>query len=203
MFDIDDQNTVVTTFVKTETWNYSTNDWEESVWTTYSVFRFGVYVDHTLDVKEDDFFANPSGYLAPHTIYVDPFMFSSGSKGKGGALMAGVKASKFGQLRYASKAGIAAYNKLKGTIKGTQVHHLIEQRFSKLFPELGNPNTWSSIVLTKAEHIKFTTLWRMEIGLSKWQRPLTTLNASRRDVIEAAKRIYKDYPEILQVIPKK
>jgi hypothetical protein len=58
-------------------------------------------------------------------------------------------------------------------------------------------------MLQKAGIMKFTTLWRREIGLKNWKTVITTTNASRLDVIEAAKRIYKGYPEILKHIPSK
>ena len=155
----------------------------------------------SLDVSEIDFFSNPSGYLQPPVILIDPFMATNPTKK--GPVTAGGRMSKFQSLRFASLAGVRAYSALKGMIAGAQAHHLIEQRFAKLFPELGSVSGWPAIVLTKTEHFKFTVKWRLEIGLKNWNSTITTANATREEVLQAARRIYKDYPEILKFLPLK
>lgn len=57
-----------------------------------------------------------------------------------------------------------------------------------------------SIVLTKEEHAAFTKAWRNEIGYINDSKSLRTDNAKQQHVIDAAKKIYKDYPEILKAL---
>ncbi|WP_299244094.1 DUF6443 domain-containing protein [uncultured Aquimarina sp.] len=101
---------------------------------------------------------------------------------------------------YASKYGIQAYGKLRKAITGTglQAHHLIEQRFANL---LGvKVSQMASIALTKAEHQIFTNAWRSEIGYEGSKAAITTLGATADDVYKAARKIYKNYPEILKAL---
>ena len=75
----------------------------------------------------------------------------------------------------------------KGEIRA---HHLIEQRFH---PQIGgNVKEWPSIVVTRAEHKAFTDAWKEAIPYRKGTR-----DATRQEVEDAARHIYKDYPEIL------
>lgn len=101
----------------------------------------------------------------------------------------------------ASKYGIGTYNSLTskvGNHSGLQVHHLIEKRFSKLFNvKEGN---MLSIVLTKEEHAAFTKAWRKAIPYKNSSKALRTDTAKPEDVINAAKEIYKNYPEILKAL---
>lgn len=57
-----------------------------------------------------------------------------------------------------------------------------------------------SVVLTKEQHQHFTSAWRNKIGYSNSKNPLRTNTAAKKDVINAARDIYKDYPEILKAI---
>lgn len=58
-----------------------------------------------------------------------------------------------------------------------------------------------SIVVTDAEHIKFTVAWRCAIGYSTDINALiNTRTALKPDIEVAAKQIYKDYPEILKAL---
>jgi hypothetical protein len=56
----------------------------------------------------------------------------------------------------------------------------------------------AAIVLTKAEHIKFTTMWRLEIGYRNSGRALNTATATAEQVKAVARKIYKEHPEILE-----
>lgn len=57
-----------------------------------------------------------------------------------------------------------------------------------------------SVVLTKKEHQVFTNKWRKLIGYSNSKAAIKTGNATREQIIEAAKEVYKDYPEFLKVL---
>lgn len=54
-----------------------------------------------------------------------------------------------------------------------------------------------SVVLTQAEHQVFTNAWRKEIGYVGSKSLINTANATKSMIENAARRIYKDYPEIL------
>lgn len=57
-----------------------------------------------------------------------------------------------------------------------------------------------SIVLSPKEHIKFTTLWRLEIGYQNERKLRTTFTVSEHDIIQVARKIYSDYPQILRAL---
>jgi hypothetical protein len=57
-----------------------------------------------------------------------------------------------------------------------------------------------SIVLTKEEHKSFTAAWREEIGYKGSLNSVNTETATKDQVLSAAKKIYKDYPELLKTI---
>jgi len=99
----------------------------------------------------------------------------------------------------ASKYGIKSYKELTKLIKGKglQAHHLIEQRFANI---LGvSPSSMKAIALTKAEHQVFTNAWRNSIGYSTSQG-VNTINATKSQVFDAAREIYKDYPQIIKAL---
>jgi hypothetical protein len=50
-----------------------------------------------------------------------------------------------------------------------------------------------SMVLTKTEHQVFTNKWRQLI-------PYGTKKTSKKESMNAARKVYKDYPEILDVL---
>ncbi len=57
----------------------------------------------------------------------------------------------------------------------------------------------ASIVVTPEEYAKFTKLWRSRIGYDGDVKvDVTTVNATVEKVIQAAKEVYKDYPEIIK-----
>lgn len=139
-----------------------------------------------------------------------------GVPGGVGAIRAGAKAAsnaskilKLGdELKSFEKAaefGVDSYNNLRknvlskyGTGSNLEVHHLIEQRFADL---LGvQKDDIPSVVLTKDEHRKFTNAWMGEIGRKGSNAKTTTTTATKEDVLNAAKKIYKDKPEILKLL---
>ncbi|PQJ15316.1 RHS repeat domain-containing protein, partial [Aureicoccus marinus] len=130
-------------------------------------------------------------------VYIGNIFFPAGG---GGAAAGAVGGRGISVLGYASKYGIKSYKELlkltKG--KGLQVHHLIEKRFASI---LGvSPGSMQSIALTKFEHQVFTNAWRAKIGYNGSNAAITTANATKADVINAAREIYKDYPTILKAL---
>ncbi|MCK4764789.1 MAG: hypothetical protein KAW12_21505, partial [Candidatus Aminicenantes bacterium] len=100
------------------------------------------------------------------------------------------------KLSRANEFGIKPYKALKKSLKSTglQAHHLIERRFAK---RLGiNPGDIPSIAVTKIEHQAFTNAWRKLIpyGISGTRR------ATKEKIMNVAREIYKDYPEILEAL---
>ena len=103
--------------------------------------------------------------------------------------------SGLGSLSRAGQYGIQPYNSLTKLLKGSglQAHHLLEQRFAGV---LGvSPRSMSSIALTPAEHQIFTNAWRQLIPYGSG-----TANATREQIMNAARIIYKDYPDILKAL---
>ena len=122
---------------------------------------------------------------------------------------AGIDALKLGDelssFSYAAGFGVDSYKNLKksveatyGTGSGLEVHHLIEKRFAKQMgmKEVDMP----SIVLTKDEHKQFTAAWNKAIGHRNTSNDINTETADYDIIIEKARTIYKDYPELLKVI---
>ena len=102
--------------------------------------------------------------------------------------------SRFGNLTHSS-SGIAPYNTQRMLTAGSggriQAHHLIEKRFALVMGQA--VGDMPSIVVTQAEHQVFTNVWRAEI-------PYGSRNVTQSQVNGAARRIYADYPEILQAL---
>ena len=125
-----------------------------------------------------------------------------------------LSSSEFGNLKYTKKFGIDSYSGLNWLLQGLkinktelriQVHHLIEQRFVRVMAEtLGtNTNAWQSIVLTIEEHQAFTNAWRARIGYNGQAAGsfgVTTSTATREQIIQAAREVYRNYPEILRAL---
>lgn len=109
------------------------------------------------------------------------------------------------QFKFAEKFGIKSYKdhdkffkalNIKRSELGVEIHHLIEKRFAETLKV--NEADMASIVLTKSEHQVFTNAWRNEIGLNgTFVTTYTTETATKEVIFAAARRIYKDYPEIL------
>ena len=116
-------------------------------------------------------------------------LFSLGSRG-----------SLFKALTHASNFGIKKASLLRQATRpaGTEIHHLIEQRFANIMKQ--KAADMPSIVLTKAEHLQFTLDWRREIGYLGQKMAVTTRNATPQQVEAAARKIYKNYPEILEAL---
>jgi RHS repeat-associated protein len=105
-----------------------------------------------------------------------------------------------GLFKKAEKYGIKPYKELKNLIKGKglEAHHLIEKRFAKL---LGvDAAKMESLALTKAEHQAFTRAWRKAIGYVGDKAAVTTANVTKEQVLNAAKSIYRNHPEILKAL---
>ena len=120
----------------------------------------------------------------------------------GGVTKAAKSASKYWDLRHAG-IGTDTVSNLKKLVKqnhlkDVQVHHLIEERFAKLLNL--DPEKIPGIVLTKAEHQRFTNAWRDFIGYTGQKMSLTTKTASPEDVWKAAQEVYKDFPELLEAV---
>ena len=122
---------------------------------------------------------------------------------------AGIDALKLGDelssFSYAAGFGVDSYKNLKksvqatyGTGSGLEVHHLIEKRFAKQMgmKEVDMP----SIVLTKDEHKQFTAAWRKAIGYDKSGAEMFTSGVGKEQILNVARDIYKDYPELLKAI---
>ena len=108
--------------------------------------------------------------------------------------------SAFQKLKFAQKYGIRSYNTLKAMIKGEglQAHHLIEQRFAST---LGvSPGSMESIAVTAEEHQIFTNAWRSQIGYEGTKAATTTLEATKEQIHNAARVVYKNYPQILKAL---
>ena len=108
----------------------------------------------------------------------------------------------FKELKYAGEFGIGKYSQLRkavldifGTGSGLEVHHLIERRFAK---GLGiSESAIPSVVLTKEEHRLFTNLWRETIHYATGESGVTI---TKEVVLDAAKKVYKDYPEFYNIV---
>lgn len=104
-------------------------------------------------------------------------------------------------LKYAAQFGIKTYRELKKVSPlGSEVHHLIEQRFAKLFGQ--KADDMASIVVTQEEHKIFTKAWSDRIGRDGWKTTEFTTSTvpNQQYVLDVAKDIYKDYPEILKAL---
>ena len=106
------------------------------------------------------------------------------------------KAAEFGVDSYKNlrKSVVSTY----GAESGLEVRHLVEKRFANTLGIKGDDIP--SVVLTKEEHKKFTAAWRKAIGYKNSGADITTTSANKEEILEAAKNIYKDYPELLKAI---
>ena len=112
------------------------------------------------------------------------------------------------QFKHAAEFGILPVKALK-TVKrrlrndgqwpsGTQIHHLVEQRFATT---LGiHPDDFPGIVLTAREHQEFTNAWRDAIGRINSNNSINTSTATPADIWAASERIYANYPEVLEFV---
>ena len=116
----------------------------------------------------------------------------AGARGPGAA---GRTASGFAGLNRAGEFGIQPYNQLTKALKGTglQAHHLLEQRFAGVLGQ--DAGQMASVAVTKAEHQVFTNAWRAAIPYGQG-----TANATRQQVLDAARQIYSGHPEIVRTL---
>lgn len=122
---------------------------------------------------------------------------------------AGIDALKLGDelssFNHAAEFGVDSYKNLKKSVEATystgsglEVHHLIERRFAK---QMGMKEAdMPSIVLTKDEHRQFTAAWNKAIGRRGTSNTINTETADYNIILEKARTIYEDYPELLKVI---
>ena len=108
--------------------------------------------------------------------------------------MAGV-ALPGGGYNAADDIGVGTYKLLKKIAKGSgdEVHHLIEKRFRDLFGD--KADEMMSIIVDPKTHQELTNAWRDAISYGKG-----TANATREAVENAARKVYKEYPEILDAL---
>ena len=87
---------------------------------------------------------------------------------------------------------VGTYNDLRKIYRysGAEVHHIIEKRFFRQFTEIGSPGRMMGVALSPAEHAYFTKEWRKFLPYGA--------SYSKERVIEAAYRVYKDNPQLLQ-----
>ncbi|UII77765.1 hypothetical protein LV716_08350 [Flagellimonas sp. HMM57] len=116
-------------------------------------------------------------------------------------------AQKFGFKSYSEHVKVFIDLKVKRSKLGVEIHHLIEKRFAGnpvIAQWLGsNSSSWKSIVLTKKEHEAFTAAWRNAIGYEGktiGSSGFRTLNVPLDVLKNEARRIYKDYPDILKAL---
>jgi hypothetical protein len=90
---------------------------------------------------------------------------------------------------------IGTYNQLRRAIKGSglEAHHLIEKRFKGLFGE--SAGQMLSQVLSPENHQAFTNAWRQLIPYGEG-----TANATRETVLNAAREVYREFPDIQKVL---
>jgi len=102
----------------------------------------------------------------------------------------------FNGLTRASEFGLHSYRDLRKVLKGTglQAHHLIEKRFRHVFD--AKTADMLSVAVTPDEHYHlFTKVWREAIPYGQ-----ATKDATRDQVEAVARRIYANYPTILQAL---
>ena len=103
----------------------------------------------------------------------------------------------FGNLSRAAEFGIKPYNQLIKAVQGTGLegHHLIEQRFINVMGT--DPRMNLTVAVTNAEHQQFTNAWRDEIA---YGAAGTYRVAMPAEVLDAARKVYKNYPAILKAL---
>jgi hypothetical protein len=104
-------------------------------------------------------------------------------------------AGAFGNLSRAAEFGIKPYGQLRRILQGTglRAHHLIEQRFATQMEQ--EISKMLAIAVTPAEHQAFTNAWRHSIPYGS-----VTQAATREVVLDTARQIYSQHPEILKAL---
>jgi hypothetical protein len=99
-----------------------------------------------------------------------------------------------------AQGGAELKNALRSLGVNPEVHHIIEGRFAKIIGK--EPGEILSVVLPDGLHDVFTAAWRDAIGYVGDKVETTTANATVQKILEAAKIIYKNYPELLEATQK-
>lgn len=84
---------------------------------------------------------------------------------------------------------------------GLEAHHIIEQRFATVLG-IEDSNLMRSIAVTPEQHQLFTNAWRTAIGYVNSKGEWITTNVSKMRVYNNALEIYKDFPEIIEIIER-
>jgi RHS repeat-associated protein len=107
---------------------------------------------------------------------------------------AGAAIDGFGGLSQAGKFGVWPYSTLRRDLVGLglEAHHLLEKRFAAILGQ--KASQMASVALTEAEHQTFTNAWRAAFPYG------TTSTATTKEILDAARVIYKDYPDILKAL---
>lgn len=103
--------------------------------------------------------------------------------------------SAWGNLSMARHYGLKPYTMLRKALKGTglQAHHLLEARFEEILGQ--KASQMLSVAVTKSEHQVFTNAWRRLIPYGAG-----TEGATKKSIMEAARKIYADHPVILRML---
>ena len=114
---------------------------------------------------------------------------------RGAAARFGLGASGFGALSNAGRFGVQPYGSLSRQLRGSglQAHHILEKRFAAVLGQ--RSRGMSAVAVTPSEHQFFTNAWRQVIPYGQG-----TANASRDQILSAARQIYRDYPDILKAV---
>lgn len=80
---------------------------------------------------------------------------------------------------------------------GLEVHHIVEKRFADRLG-ISNTDNMLSIVLTHDEHVRYTNLWKDEIGRLGSNADITTQTATAEQIWAAAQRICADRSDLLE-----
>lgn len=102
---------------------------------------------------------------------------------------------ELGILVHNACGATGTYAGLREIVKGSglQVHHLIEKRFAKVLGQ--KAGQMASMVVNPKQHQIFTNAWRKAIPYGSG-----TANATSESVKAAARKIYANYPMILEAL---
>jgi hypothetical protein len=211
LYEVDHNPNSVNTFEVTEMWKWSMALRDEIV--ARHLMAFGTNV---LDVIEIAMFSNFELAVPKRILNAVPQSARTWGMTK---VINNVNApiSSFALWQHAQKFGINTYNELVTIFNqlglsryqlGVEFHHLIEQRFltgqaaQDVAQWLGsNTGNWKSVVLSISEHQAMSAKWLQMIPKSN-QAPggpfmCNTTTATINNIKDAAREVYKDFPEIL------
>ncbi|MEM7487233.1 MAG: hypothetical protein AAF348_18650, partial [Bacteroidota bacterium] len=112
-------------------------------------------------------------------------------------------ASKYGLQSVTKHKAFFDAAKLSRKKLGLEIHHILEQRFWRTgnFPSVSKVDDITGVVLTEAEHAAFTGRWRQLIPRAN-SAGVNTLNATKQQILEAGREVYKNHPELLRAFEK-